>query len=133
MKSSNLKKSGIWIENTHLRGHRKLWEVSPGQHGQLLLLIFDILRRKTKNLKTLPLKNWSPLNPSNCYFTSLYQPRRVCFCKKSSQVCLGQVFSLEMAWSSNLINVTTQKAEKKKRKKISLFTTIFHLYLDYKL
>ena len=40
------------------------------------------------------------------------------------------IFPLEMAWSSHLINVTIQKAEKKIY--ISLFSTIFQLYLDYK-
>jgi len=42
------------------------------------------------------------------------------------------IFPPEMAWSSHLINVTTQKAEKK-GKKSHFFSTIFHLYLDYKL
>ena len=58
-------------------------------------LIFNILKRKIYILNTLPIKNWSQYNPSNCCFTSLYQPRRVRLCKKiffSSQVCLGQVF-----------------------------------------
>ena len=47
-----------WIENANLRGHRKLRQVSPGQRRQLLLLIFDILKRKIENLNTSPLKNW---------------------------------------------------------------------------
>ena len=42
------------------------------------------------------------------------------------------IFPLEMAWSSHLINATTQKAERN-RFFFSLFSTIFHLYLDYKL
>ena len=50
------KKSGIWTENAHLRGHRKLLQVSPGHPGQLLSLIFDILKRKIQNLPVLPLK-----------------------------------------------------------------------------
>ena len=39
--------SGVWIT---------LWGVSPGHPGQLLLLIFDILKRKIQNLPVLPLK-----------------------------------------------------------------------------
>ena len=48
-----------WIENAHLRAHRKLREMCPGQRRQLLLLIFDILKRKIENLNTLRIKNWS--------------------------------------------------------------------------
>jgi len=39
--------SGAWIA---------LWGVSPGHPGQLLSLIFGILKRKIQNLPVLPLK-----------------------------------------------------------------------------
>ena len=46
-----------WIQNSDFRGvWITPWGVSPGHPGELLLLIFDILKRKIQNLHVLPLK-----------------------------------------------------------------------------
>ena len=46
-----------WIQNSEFPGvWITPWGVSPGHPGELLLLIFDILKRKIQNLQALPLK-----------------------------------------------------------------------------
>ena len=88
--------SGVWIG---------CWGVSPGHPGQLLSLIFDILKRKIQNLPVLPLKTCAQKNPPNCWFTSLDQPRGSRLCKKktfSSQVPSGYLI-LHMKWPGEAI------------------------------
>ena len=139
MKSSNLKKKS-WIypisgQKTRIWGgienFVKWVQVNVGNFYYWFLIFWreklristrctsKIDHSKIRQIAVLPHYN----SRGECFFT-----KKIFF---SSQVWLGQVF-FHLKWPGAAIWLTTQKAEKKE-KKISLFSNIFHLYLDYKL